>query len=97
MSEAAGQAASELVQRAEEYSWQSTRVSRFLIRHIGTRPCGGDEVVKDLHHSGWGLDVREVPDAGEHFKPATRHGGVSGVAVGDGDDPVLIAPNQQDR
>ena len=58
---------------------------------------GGDEVVKDLHHRGWGLDVREVPDAGEHFKPATRHGGVSGVAVGDRDDPVLVPPDQQDR
>ena len=33
---------------------------------------GGDEVVKDLHHRGWGLDVREVPDAGEHFKSAVR-------------------------
>ena len=41
--------------------------------------------------------MREVPDAGEHFKPATRHGGVSGVTVGDRDDPVLITPNQQDR
>ena len=57
--------------------------------------CGGDEVVENLHHCGRGLDVREVPDAGEHFKPATRHGGVSGVAVGDRDDPVLVPPNQQ--
>ena len=69
----------------------------FTTRSHRTRPCGGDEVVKDLHHRGWGLDVREVPDAGEHLKPATRHGVVSGVAVGDRDDPILITPDQQDR
>ncbi len=60
-------------------------------------PGGGDEVVKDLHHCGWGLDVRVVPDSGEHLKPATRHGVVSGVTVGERDDPVLFTPNQQDR
>ena len=60
-------------------------------------PGGGDEVVKDFHHRGRGLDLREVPDSGEHFKPATRHGVVSGVTVGDRDDPILITPNQQDR
>ena len=41
--------------------------------------------------------MREVPDTAQHFKPATRHGGVSGVTMGDRDDPVLITPNQQDR
>ena len=46
--------------------------SGFLIRLIGIGPCGGDEVVKDLHHRGWGLDVRDVPDSGEHFKPTVR-------------------------
>ena len=58
---------------------------------------GGDEVVKDLHHRGRGLNVREVPDSGEHLKPATGHGVVSRVTVGDRDDPILITPNQQDR
>ena len=53
-------------------------------------PGGGDEVVKDLHHRGRRLDVREVPDTAQHFKPATRHGVVSGVTVGDRDDPILI-------
>jgi hypothetical protein len=60
-------------------------------------PGGGDEVVKDVHHRGWGLDLREVPHTGEHLESATRHGGVSGVAVGDRNDPVLIPQNQQDR
>ena len=58
---------------------------------------GGDEVVKDLHHRGRRLDMREVPNTAQHFKPATRHGVVSGVTVGERDDPVLITPNQQDR
>ena len=42
------------------------------MRQIGTGPGSGDEVVKDLHHRSRGLDMREVPDSGEHFKPATR-------------------------
>ena len=39
----------------------------------------------------------KCPTPGKHFKPATRHGGVSGVTVGDRDDPILIPPDQQDR
>ena len=39
--------------------------------------------------------MREVPDAGEHLESTTRHGLVSGVAVGDRNDPVLLAPDQQ--
>src|ERR1700682_1535837 len=46
--------------------------SGFSIRQIGIPPCGADEVVKDVHHRGWGLNVREVPDAAEHFKSAIR-------------------------
>ena len=41
--------------------------------------------------------MREMPDTAQHFKPAVRYGVVSGVTVGDRDDPVLITPNQQDR
>lgn len=39
--------------------------------------------------------MREVPDTGEHVKSTTRRGIVSGVAVGDRNDPVLPTPNQQ--
>ena len=39
--------------------------------------------------------MREVPYTGEHLKSTTRHGVVSGVAVGDRNDPVLFTPNQQ--
>ena len=38
----------------------------------------------------------EVPDAGEHFKPAAGQGGVGSVGVGDGDDSVLVTPDQQE-
>lgn len=39
--------------------------------------------------------MREVPDTGEHLKSTTRHGVVSGVAVRDRNDPVLLTPDQQ--
>jgi hypothetical protein len=109
VSQAAGQAASKLRETHRRENWKSTlaapRSLRWdrpdLIRFFDSSDRhwagAGDEVVKDLHHRGWGLDVREVPDSGEHLKPATRHGVVSGVTVGDRDDPILITPNQQDR
>jgi hypothetical protein len=40
------------------------------IRQIGMWCCGSDEVVENLDDRGWGLNVREVPDTGEYFKPA---------------------------
>ena len=35
--------------------------------------------------------MREVPDTSEHLKSTTRDGVVSGVAMGDRNDPVLLA------
>ena len=37
--------------------------------------------------------MREMPHRGEHLKSTTRHGSVSGVAVGDRNDPVPLTPN----
>ncbi len=66
-------------------------------RQIDIPTGGGDEVVKDVDHRCRGFDMREVPDTGEHLESTTRHRVVSGVAMGDGNDPVLLAPNQQGR
>src|SRR5277367_3902026 len=57
--------------------------SGLSIRQIDIPPCGGDEVVQNAHHRCWGLDMREVPDTGEHLESTTRHSFVSGVAMGD--------------
>lgn len=56
---------------------------------------GSDEVVEDVDHRFRGLDVRKVPDAGEHLESATRHSLVRGVSVRDGNDPVLVTSDQQ--
>src|SRR6478736_6393661 len=37
---------------------------------VGWLTCGADEVVDQVRHFGWPLDVREVADAFEHLKPA---------------------------
>jgi hypothetical protein len=58
-----------------------TERSGFSIRQIGIWRCRDDEVVKDLHHRGRGLDMREVPDSADHLKPATPHGVVSGAEM----------------
>ncbi len=51
---------------------RATFLIRFSIRQVGIRSGGDDEVVEDIGHHGWGLDVREVSDAGEHFESAVR-------------------------
>jgi hypothetical protein len=55
--------------------------------------CRADEVVKDVHCHGRGLDMREVPDSDEYLKPTPGHGVVGGVTAGGWDDPVLVTPN----
>lgn len=65
---------------------------RLSIRQIDMWCGRSDEVLENVGYRGWGLDVGEVPDAAQHFKPAIRYGG---VAVGDGNDSVLVTPDQQ--
>ena len=67
-------------------------MSRLLDLPFGSAihlPISGDEVVQNAHHRCGRLDMREVPDTGEHLESATRHRVLSGVAVGDRNDPVL--------
>ena len=68
---------------------------RVSFHQIGILTCGGDEVVQNVHDCCRGLDMREVSDTGEYFKSTPRDGFVSGVAMGDRDDPVLLAPDEQ--
>jgi hypothetical protein len=37
--------------------------------------------------------MREMPHRSEHLTSTIRHGSVSGVAVGDRNDPVPLTPN----
>jgi hypothetical protein len=37
--------------------------------------------------------MRKMPHRSEHLKSTTRHGSVSGAAVGDRNDPVPLTPN----
>jgi hypothetical protein len=96
VSEGAGEAASE-PSELEVDAGCATVLITMLDSSNRHGPSGGNEVVKDFHHRGRGLDLREVADSGEHFKPTTRHGVVSGVTNRDRDDPILITSNQQDR
>ena len=72
-----------------------TLLIRFSTRQIDISTCGGDEIIQNAYHRCWGLDMREVPDTGEHFESTTRHRVVCGIAVGDRNDPVLFTPDQQ--
>ena len=56
-----------------------------------------DEVVDQVDNLAGPFDVRKMADAGEHLEPASWTGFVQGVAVLDGDDPVLVAPDDQHR
>jgi len=75
------------------------RLSQFrgvlVLVQIEIPPCGGDEVVNDVDRRCRGLEMWEVSDTGEHLKSTAWQGVVSGVAMGDRNDPVLLAPNQQ--
>jgi hypothetical protein len=63
-------------------------------RHLARR---SDEVVDQIDHISWALDVRKVADAREHLKPASRSRSLCSVGVVERNDLVFVAPDGHGR